>query len=169
MSVSELSTNEKFLMSKSVIKMKEEVENQAEQEHPEKGYICREIQAVELENEASLREIDKIKAKMSELDGLISRGDKRAYDVYPEYQTELFKLYDRDYYLWEKRDYLEQKLEHKEIYANQLHCELFQYHHKRRYFIDLENELMPITWHPDRVIDWCFDEDQKRDLKKLWN
>ena len=25
-------------------------------------------------------------------------------------------------------------------------------------------ELLPIAWHPDRVLDWCFDEDEKRDF-----
>ena len=30
------------------------------------------------------------------------------------------------------------------------------------------NELLPISWHPDRVIDWCFDEEEKKDLKQLW-
>ena len=28
----------------------------------------------------------------------------------------------------------------------------------------IKDELLPIAWHPDRVIDWCFDED----LEKLW-
>ena len=32
----------------------------------------------------------------------------------------------------------------------------------------IRDELMPIAWHPDRVIDWCFDEEEKKDLKLLW-
>ena len=28
--------------------------------------------------------------------------------------------------------------------------------------------ILPIAWHPDRVINWCFDEDEKRDLNRLW-
>ena len=28
--------------------------------------------------------------------------------------------------------------------------------------------VLPIVWHPDRVIDWCFDEEEKDYLKKLW-
>ena len=28
--------------------------------------------------------------------------------------------------------------------------------------------LMPLAWYPDRVVDWCFDKDEKRDLKQLW-
>ena len=31
----------------------------------------------------------------------------------------------------------------------------------------IRDELMPIAWHPDRVIDWCFDEEEK-DLMRLW-
>ena len=35
----------------------------------------------------------------------------------------------------------------------------------------IKDELTPIAWHPDRVIDWCFDEDEdeeeKKDLKTL--
>ena len=30
-------------------------------------------------------------------------------------------------------------------------------------------ELLPITMHPDRVFDWYFDEDEKKDLEKLWS
>ena len=32
----------------------------------------------------------------------------------------------------------------------------------------IKDELLPIAWHPDRVIDWCIDEDEKKDLQKLW-
>ena len=28
----------------------------------------------------------------------------------------------------------------------------------------LKYELMPVAWHPDRVVDWCFDEDEKRNI-----
>ena len=43
-----------------------------------------------------------------------------------------------------------------------IHEELFRYHHKRRFYKNLHNELLPITWHPDRAWDWCFDEDEKK-------
>ena len=26
----------------------------------------------------------------------------------------------------------------------------------------IKKELMPIAWHPDRVMDWCMPEDKKR-------
>ena len=32
----------------------------------------------------------------------------------------------------------------------------------------IKEELLPIAWHPDRVIDWCFDEDEKEVLEKLY-
>ena len=33
----------------------------------------------------------------------------------------------------------------------------------------IKEELLPIVMHPDRVVDWCFDEDEKNDLEKLWS
>ena len=32
----------------------------------------------------------------------------------------------------------------------------------------IKEELLPVAWHPDRVIDWCFSEDEKEVLEKLW-
>ena len=32
----------------------------------------------------------------------------------------------------------------------------------------IKEELLPITWHPDRVKDWCMPEDEKRDKEALW-
>ena len=32
----------------------------------------------------------------------------------------------------------------------------------------IKDELMPIAWHPSRAVDWCFDEEEKKDLKHLW-
>ena len=29
----------------------------------------------------------------------------------------------------------------------------------------IKEELLPITWHPDRVMDWCMSEDYKRPWK----
>ena len=36
--------------------------------------------------------------------------------------------------------------------------------HKARYYKSLYAELLPIAWHPDRYLDWCLDEDEKRDF-----
>ena len=40
--------------------------------------------------------------------------------------------------------------------------------HKKRYYKSLCNDSLPVAWHPDRVVDWCFDEEEKRDLRRLW-
>ena len=40
--------------------------------------------------------------------------------------------------------------------------------HKKRYYKSLCNDLLPVAWHPDRVVDWCVDEEEKRDLRRLW-
>ena len=29
-------------------------------------------------------------------------------------------------------------------------------------------ELLPIDWHPDHLMDWCMSEDEKKETKKLW-
>ena len=39
---------------------------------------------------------------------------------------------------------------------------------KQMRHFQLREELLPLAWHPDRVIDWCFDEDEKKDLHILW-
>ena len=42
------------------------------------------------------------------------------------------------------------------------------YKHRKAQKAQIKDELTPIAWHPDRVIDWCFDEEEKKDLKRLW-
>ena len=32
----------------------------------------------------------------------------------------------------------------------------------------IKDELMPIAWHPDHVMDWCMSEDEKKETEKLW-
>ena len=32
----------------------------------------------------------------------------------------------------------------------------------------IKEQIIAVAWHPDRVTDWCFDEEEKKDLKKLW-
>ena len=36
--------------------------------------------------------------------------------------------------------------------------------HKHKYYKFLYKELLPVAWHPDRYINWCLDEDEKRDF-----
>ena len=42
------------------------------------------------------------------------------------------------------------------------------YNQRKAQKAKIKEELLPIAWHPDRVIDWCFSEDKKKDLEKLW-
>ena len=46
--------------------------------------------------------------------------------------------------------------------------ELFRYHHKREFSKRIHEELLPIAWHPNRVYDWCFDEEEKGFLEGIW-
>ena len=46
--------------------------------------------------------------------------------------------------------------------------ELFRHHHKREFSKRIHEELLPIAWHPDRVYDWCFDEEEKGFLEGIW-
>ena len=46
--------------------------------------------------------------------------------------------------------------------------ELFKYHHKRNFYRKIYEELLPVAWHPDRVYDWCFDEEEKGFLEEMW-
>ena len=49
-----------------------------------------------------------------------------------------------------------------------IHDKLYQYHHKKKYFKSLHEELIAIAWYPDRYWDWCVDEDEKTAFKKRW-
>ena len=33
---------------------------------------------------------------------------------------------------------------------------------------NIKEELLPIAWHPDHVMDWCVSEDEKKETEKLW-
>ena len=39
---------------------------------------------------------------------------------------------------------------------------------RKVFYVEIRDELAPIAWHPDRVFDWCFDEEEKKDLMRLW-
>ena len=34
--------------------------------------------------------------------------------------------------------------------------------------VRLNEELLPIAWHPSRYWDWCVPEDDKKETEKLW-
>ena len=48
-----------------------------------------------------------------------------------------------------------------------IHEELLKYHHKRKYFKKIYEEMLPIAWHPDRWWDWCVDEEEKEIMEKM--
>ena len=51
---------------------------------------------------------------------------------------------------------------------NELHDWLNGYKERKAQKAQIKDELTPSAWHPDRVIDWCFDEEEKKDLKRFW-
>ena len=57
---------------------------------------------------------------------------------------------------------------HKKKYGNML-SNIPLYLHQRQFAQKIHDELLPIAWHPDRVYDWCFDEEQKQTINWLWN
>ena len=40
--------------------------------------------------------------------------------------------------------------------------------HKKKFYNDLYNDLMEVAWNPIRVLDWCIDFQELRDLKNRW-
>ena len=40
--------------------------------------------------------------------------------------------------------------------------------HKKKFYKDLYDDLMPIAWHPSRLLDWCTDIEELKFLKELW-
>ena len=40
--------------------------------------------------------------------------------------------------------------------------------HKRIFKDEIQDELMIVTWHPDRFLDWCVDIEELKFLKELW-
>ena len=49
-----------------------------------------------------------------------------------------------------------------------IHHDLLRYHHKRKFFKKIHDEVLPLAWHPDRFFDWCIDEEEKGFLKGVW-
>ena len=97
---------------------------------------------------------------------------------YKRYSTAEFKIYMctcgntwRSF----KPDFLEDRKgrkkcrsKHKKKYCYMLSRDLFHYHHKREFSKRIYEELLPVAWHPDRVYDWCFDEEEKGFLEGIW-
>ena len=47
------------------------------------------------------------------------------------------------------------------VVMEKLHEWFNGYNERKTQKAQIKAELLPITWHPDRVVDWCFDEDEK--------
>ena len=72
----------------------------------------------------------------------------------------LLSLYNNDRILCDYTDHLLVVAELHGMWESDMNLSF----HKARYYKSLYAELLPIAWHPDRVIDWCIDEDEKRDF-----
>ena len=53
---------------------------------------------------------------------------------------------------------------HKRKYLRDINRELFQYHHKREFFKQIHDEVC--AWHPERFWNWCVDKEEKRFLEE---
>ena len=53
-------------------------------------------------------------------------------------------------------------------FNDEFHAWFNGYKQRKTQKAQIKAELLPIAWHPDRVIDWCFDEEEKKDLMRLW-
>ena len=45
---------------------------------------------------------------------------------------------------------------------------IVEYKQRKAKKAKIKEELLPVAWHPDCVIDWCFSEDKKEVLEKLY-
>ena len=77
------------------------------------------------------------------------------YDLYEE---ELYSMHQQDADMGR----------HLEKFYNSLSQELLRYHHKRRFFKKIHDELLPIALHLDRWWNWCIPKNEKRVGEKLW-
>ena len=48
-----------------------------------------------------------------------------------------------------------------------IHADLFKYHHERKFSRKIHEEVLSIAWHPDRFWNWCVDEEEKRFLRDV--
>ena len=51
---------------------------------------------------------------------------------------------------------------------DRVHDDLFRYHHKRKFSRRINDALRPVAWHPDRFLDWCIDEEEKKFFARMW-
>ena len=61
--------------------------------------------------------------------------------------------------------------EYSELVSNCLNDVVYEANkriHKRIFLNEIKEELIPVTWHPDRYLDWCVDTDELKFLEQLW-
>ena len=69
--------------------------------------------------------------------------------------------YIPDYFI--TREMIENDNHSRCNYSNAIfHAWFNAYKERKAQKAQMKAELLPITWHPDRVVDWCFDEDEKK-------
>ena len=69
---------------------------------------------------------------------------------------------DDDYYANSMNDFIIDSIEIT------LYKDAHKVLHKKKFYNDLHNDLMEVAWNPIRVLDWCIDFEELRDLKKRW-
>ena len=47
-----------------------------------------------------------------------------------------------------------------------IYTDRYKKFHKNRFYKDLYDELMTITWHPSRFADWCLDFEESKDYER---
>ena len=58
------------------------------------------------------------------------------------------------------------ELDDRSLHINKLEKNICYELNKRK---DFHKELIEITWHPSRYWDWCYSEDEKNEIEKLWS
>ena len=70
-------------------------------------------------------------------------------------------LFDPDWFVTQEQ--LEIWHDDDEYCSDDEIIELYKVYQKRKAWkVKIKEELLPIAWHPDRVMDWCMSEDKKR-------
>ena len=104
-----------------------------------------------------------------------------------QHNLDLQLIYDDDDYPYELEyfvndvdiDYFEftihthkYKILHKEKFDEEIQEELLYESnrriHKRNFYNDLWEDLLPIAWDPTRILNWCIDVEELEELKERW-
>ena len=50
----------------------------------------------------------------------------------------------------------------------EINIDSYKLEHKKKFYKTLHNDLMEVAWGTDRVLNWCLDFEELRDLKERW-